>query len=90
MYVIDSNNLIKIRVSHSGLDYLVTDFVTSLLIGIYSFYHVLHVAARFLFKIVKMWVSPLVLDPNIVVVVVNHCFMSLFCTNGLLSDIVIL
>ena len=30
MYVIDSNNLINIRVSHSGLDYLVTDFVTFL------------------------------------------------------------
>ena len=30
MYVIDSNNLINIRVSHSGLDYLVTEFVTFL------------------------------------------------------------
>ena len=33
-----------------------------MLICIYSFYTVLHVAARFLFKIVKMWVSPLVHD----------------------------
>ena len=33
----------------------------SVLICIYSFYHVLHVAARFFLKIVKMWVSPLVL-----------------------------
>ena len=30
MYVIDSHNLINIRVSHSGLDYLVTDFVNFL------------------------------------------------------------
>ena len=30
IYVIDSNNLINIRVSHSGLDHLVTDFVTIL------------------------------------------------------------
>ena len=30
MYVINSNNLINIRVSDSGLDYLVTDFVTFL------------------------------------------------------------
>ena len=30
IYVIDSNNLINIRVSHSGLDHLVTDFVTFL------------------------------------------------------------
>ena len=30
MYVIDSTNLINIRVSHSGLYYLVTDFVTFL------------------------------------------------------------
>ena len=30
MYVIDSHNLINIRVSHSGLDHLVTDFVTFL------------------------------------------------------------
>ena len=30
MYVIDSNKLINIRVSHSGLDYLVTDLVTFL------------------------------------------------------------
>ena len=27
IYVIDSNNLINIRVSHSGLDHLVTDVV---------------------------------------------------------------
>ena len=63
IYVIDSNNLINIRVSHSGLDHLVTDFVTFfVLICIYSFYPVLHVAARFFRKIVKMWVSPLVHD----------------------------
>ena len=30
LYVIDSNNLGNIRVSHSGLDHLVTDFVTFL------------------------------------------------------------
>ena len=30
IYVVDSNNLINITVSHSGLDYLVTDFVTFL------------------------------------------------------------
>ena len=30
MYDIDCNNLINIRVSHSGLDYLVTDVVTFL------------------------------------------------------------
>ena len=30
IYVIASNNLINIRVSHSGLDHLVTDFVTLL------------------------------------------------------------
>ena len=30
LHVIDSNNLINIRVSHSGLDHLVTDFVTYL------------------------------------------------------------
>ena len=30
MYVIDSNNLINIRVSQSELDYLVTDVVTFL------------------------------------------------------------
>ena len=29
-YLIDSNNLIIIRVSYSGLDYLVTDVVTFL------------------------------------------------------------
>ena len=34
----------------------------SVLICIYSFYHVLHLAARFFLKMVKMWVSPLVLD----------------------------
>ena len=30
IYVFDSNNLINIRVSHLGLDHLVTDFVTFL------------------------------------------------------------
>ena len=30
IYVIDSKNLNNIRVSHSGLDHLVTDFVTFL------------------------------------------------------------
>ena len=30
IYVIDSNNLNNIRVSHSGLDHFVTDFVTFL------------------------------------------------------------
>ena len=30
IYVIESNNLINIRVSHSELDHLVTDFVTFL------------------------------------------------------------
>ena len=30
IYVIDSNNLINIRVSNSGLDHFVTDFVTFL------------------------------------------------------------
>ena len=30
MDVIDSSNLINLRVSHSGIDYLVTDFVTFL------------------------------------------------------------
>ena len=30
IYVVDGNNLINITVSHSGLDYLVTDFVTFL------------------------------------------------------------
>ena len=30
IYVIDSNNFINIRVSHSGLDHLVTEFVTFL------------------------------------------------------------
>ena len=63
IFVIDSNNLINIRVSHSGLDHLVTDSVTFfVLICIYSFYTVLHVAARFFLIIVKMWVSPLVHD----------------------------
>ena len=63
IHVIDSNNLINIRVSNSRLDHLVTDFVTFfVLICIYSFYPVLHVAARFFLKIVKMWVSPLVHD----------------------------
>ena len=33
-----------------------------MLICFNSFYHVLHVAARFLLKIVKMWVNPLVHD----------------------------
>ena len=33
-----------------------------MLICIYSFYPVLHVAARFFLKIVKMWASPLVHD----------------------------
>ena len=87
MYVIDSNNLIKIRVSHSGLDYLVTDFV-SVLICIYSFYHVLHVAARFFLKIVEMWVSPLVLDAILIIayfgiammfVVINPHRAEIFC-----------
>ena len=60
---IDSNNLINIQVSHSGLAHLITDFVTYLVvICIYSFYPVHHVAARFFLKIVKMWASPLVHD----------------------------
>ena len=64
IYVIDSNDLINIRVSHSGLEHLVTDFVTLVLFCIYSFYPVglLHDAARFFLKIVQMWVSPLVHD----------------------------
>ena len=33
-----------------------------MLICIYSFYPVLHAAARFFLKIVKMWVRPLVHD----------------------------
>ena len=49
--VIDSNNLINKRVSHSGLDHLVIDFVTFLLICIYSFYPVLHVAVLFFSQI---------------------------------------
>ena len=59
IYVIDSNNLINIRASHSGLDHLVTDFV---LICIYSFYPVLHIAARFFLNIAKVLASPLVHD----------------------------
>ena len=35
MNVIDSNNLINIRVSHSELDYLVTDFVTFLCLFVF-------------------------------------------------------
>ena len=57
--VIDSNNLINTQVSHLGLDHLVTDFV---LICIYLFYTVLHVAAQFFLEIVKIWFSPLVHD----------------------------
>ena len=49
IYVIDSNNLINIH----GF------FVV---ICMYSFYPLLHVAARFFLKIVKMWVSTLVHD----------------------------
>ena len=63
MYVIDSYNFINIRVSHSGLDNFGHRFCYhSVLICIYSFYHVLHVAARFLHKIVKMRASTLVHD----------------------------
>ena len=51
------------KMLRKSLDHLVTDFVTFfVLICIYSFYTVLHVAARFFLKIVKMWVSPLVHD----------------------------
>ena len=36
IYVFDSNSLINIRVSHSGLDHLVTDFVTLLCEFVFS------------------------------------------------------
>ena len=62
LYVIDSNNLINIRVSQSGLDHLVTDFVT-FCVNLYLF--VLSCTSCYsaiFLKIVKMWVSPLVHD----------------------------
>ena len=37
----------------------------------YSFYPVLHVAARFFLNIVKMWVSPLVHDAIHISIVIN-------------------
>ena len=76
IYVFDSNNLINIRVN----TFRVRSFghwfcYLFVLICIYSFYPVLHVAARFFLKIVKMWVRPLVHDANHFIV---HGLKSLF------------
>ena len=66
IYVIDSNNLINIWVSHSGSDHFGHWFCyVFVFICIYSFYPVLHVAARFFSKSSKCGLAHLCTMPSI-------------------------